>query len=50
MITNLTTEKSTELKWVKKGSIKKVTEGRSAERKKSAWNDKQVPLNWQCVV
>ena len=49
-MSNLTTEKSTELKWVKKSSLKKNTEGRSAERKKQVWNEKNIPIDPQSVL
>jgi hypothetical protein len=44
------TEKSTELKWTKKNSAKKNTEGRSAEKKKNVWNEKSLPIDNQYVL
>ena len=49
-MSNLATEKSTELKWAKKSSLKKNTEGRSAERKKQVWNEKTIPIDNQSVL
>lgn len=49
-ITNLSTEKSAELKWNKKTSVRKNSEGRSAQRKKISWNDKNIPYDSQYVI
>ena len=49
-MSNLPTEKSTELKWAKKASIKKNTEGRSAEKKKNVWNEKHLPVDNEYVA
>jgi len=49
LLGNLTTEKSSELKWNKKSSVKK-REGRSAERKRAQWNENKLPLDCEYVV
>lgn len=49
-LTNLNTEKSAELKWSKKTSVRKNSEGRSAQRKKIPWNEKSIPYDWQFVL
>jgi len=38
------------MKWLKKNSSKKSSEGISIERKKAVWNEKQIPFVYQYVL